>query len=214
MTPLVRSVLRGALGLGLFAVFTAGLIALTQALTHDRIVEQRRQAQAGALLEILPAGSHDNNLLDGGFTIPPSPELGLEQAATGYRASKNGQVTAVILPVVAPEGYSGPIRLLVGVNRAGVLAGVRVLEHHETPGLGDHIELKKSDWLLDFNGKSLTQPEPRFWKVKKDGGVFDQFTGATITPRAVVKAVHRALLYVHQHGDRLFDGHEARNLKE
>lgn len=197
--PLVRSVLRGALGLGLFAVITAGLIALTQTLTADRIAEQIRRAQAGALLEIIPADQHDNDLLSDTFDLTDTARLGLQEPTSGYRARRLGQVTGIIIPVTAPEGYSGAIKLLIGISAQGYVLGVRNVEHHETPGLGDKIELKKSDWILSFNHTSRTAPTDKRWLVRKDGGEFDQFTGATITPRAVVKAVHQALLWFDDH---------------
>ena len=117
---------------------------------------------------------------------------------------KGDQPSALILPVTAPDGYSGAIHLLVGIFADGRLAGVRVLGHKETPGLGDKIELAKNPWVLAFNGKSLSDPGEAGWGVKKDQGVFDQFAGATITPRAVVKAVHHALQYVDAHRAELF----------
>ncbi|MBF0256289.1 MAG: RnfABCDGE type electron transport complex subunit G, partial [Gammaproteobacteria bacterium] len=121
-----------------------------------------------------------------------------------YRARLRGEPVAVVLGPVVTEGYSGTINLLVAVNRDGSLAGVRVISHKETPGLGDKMEEEKSDWVLGFNGKSLSHPAEALWKVKRDGGVFDQFTGATITPRAVVKAVKQTLSYVQEQGDRLY----------
>ena len=116
-----------------------------------------------------------------------------------YIATLRGQPSAVILQVTAPDGYSGAIHLLVGIKAGGQLAGVRVLRHKETPGLGDKIELSKSPWVKSFDNKSLANPGADGWAVKKDGGKFDQFAGATITPRAVVKAVHQALQYFDQH---------------
>jgi Na+-translocating ferredoxin:NAD+ oxidoreductase subunit G len=110
---------------------------------------------------------------------------------------------------VVPDGYAGPIQLLVSVLRDGTVGGVRVLFHHETPGLGDKIEERKSDWVLSFDGKSLSNPTLEGWAVKRDGGEFDQFTGATITPRAIVQAVKNTLIYVQQQGDALFEPIEA-----
>lgn len=192
---LTASIARNAIGLGLFAIVTAGLIAVTQQLTAEDILIQQQRAQAGALLEIIPEHRHDNDLLNDRFTVEATEALGLQDDATGYRARQDGQVTGVILPVTAPDGYSGPIRLIVGIDRNGSLLGVRVLEHKETPGLGDQIETRKSDWLQQFPGKSLADPEPEAWKVEKRGGEFDQFTGATITPNAVVTSVASALRY-------------------
>jgi electron transport complex protein RnfG len=111
---------------------------------------------------------------------------------------------ALVIAAVAPDGYSGSIRLLVGINRDGSLAGVRTLAHRETPGLGDRIEAQRDDWILGFAGKSLDRPALQAWRVKRDGGVFDQFTGATITPRAVVRAVKNSLIYYRDNREALF----------
>lgn len=195
-----RSMLKNSLVLGLFAVVTVGLVALTQLGTAQRIAEAERAARSRALSELLPAGSYDNHLQDA-VRVLRDPLLGSEGDSPAYLASLGGQPTAVILQVSAPDGYSGSILLLVGIQANGQLAGVRVIRHKETPGLGDKIELAKSPWVRAFDGKSLAQPNESGWAVKKDGGEFDQFAGATITPRAVVKAVHRALQY--------FDAHRA-----
>lgn len=197
-STLRQSMLRNAIGLGLFAVLTAGLITTTQLLTADQIEVQTRRAEAKALLEIVPEALRDNDLLADRIAIAPNPQLGLTRTADAFVARRLGEVTAVILPLTAPDGYSGAIKLLVGIDRAGKILGVRVVEHKETPGLGDRIELKKSNWLLGFNGHSLADTPDADWRVKKQGGAFDQFTGATITPKAVVAAVHRAVRYFHE----------------
>ncbi|WP_457980568.1 electron transport complex subunit RsxG [Ectopseudomonas composti] len=193
-----RSMLKNALVLGLFAIGTVGTVALLQQGTAERIAAAEREAQVRALAEILPAGSYDNHLLDNRIELN-APELGHRSPQSAYLALKSGQPSALILPVTAPDGYSGAIHLLVGIFADGRLAGVRVLSHKETPGLGDKIELVKSDWILGFAGKSLNNPGEDGWAVKKDRGDFDQFAGATITPRAVVKAVHGALRYFDTH---------------
>ena len=192
-----RSMLKNSVILGLFAVFTVGLVAITQQGTAERIASAERDAKARALSEILPAGSYDNHLLDHPRSVQ-SPLLGYSQAKPAYIARLHGQISAIIFQVSAPDGYSGAIHLLVGVKVDGTLAGVRVIRHKETPGLGDKIELSKSPWIGAFAGTSLTAPDESGWAVKKDGGQFDQFAGATITPRAVVKAVHQALQYFDQ----------------
>ena len=197
-----RSMLKNALVLGLFAIGTVGSVALLQQGTAARIAAAEREAQVRALAEILPAGSYDNHLLDNRIEIN-APELGHRSPQSAYLALKGGQPSALILPVTAPDGYSGAIHLLVGIFADGRLAGVRVLGHRETPGLGDKIELAKSDWIRSFEGKSLSDPNEDGWAVKKDRGEFDQFAGATITPRAVVKAVHGALRYFDKHRAQL-----------
>ncbi len=200
-----QSMTRNGVLLGLFAVLTTLLIAGTYLQTRDRIAEEQRRAEEKALLEIVPRTRHDNSMLDDTVPVPAGAAgLGLKQDKRAYVARRGPQVVAVILPVTAPDGYSGAIDLIVGVNADGSIAGVRTLAHKETPGLGDAVDLKKSDWILDFDGRSLTNPEPAGWAVKKDKGVFDQFTGATITPRAVVAATRRALEYAQAHHDTLF----------
>lgn len=197
-----RSMLKNALVLGLFAIGTVGSVALLQQGTATRIAAAEREAQVRALAEILPAGSYDNHLLDNRIELN-APELGHRSPQSAYLALKGEQPSALILPVTAPDGYSGAIHLLVGIFADGRLAGVRALSHRETPGLGDKIELAKSDWVRSFEGKSLSDPGEDGWAVKKDRGEFDQFAGATITPRAVVKAVHGALRYFDKHRAQL-----------
>ncbi|MGB0361271.1 MAG: electron transport complex subunit RsxG [Endozoicomonas sp.] len=189
------SIIRNSLGLGLFAVFTVGLISITWMLTQEQIQAQVHAYEAKALMEILPQNTHENILVDSKIILAPSKLLSNQMAAEGYIAMNDGQVSAIILPVIAPDGYNGRIDLLVGIQRDGNLTGVRAVTHKETPGLGDKINTNVSDWILDFTGKSLSNPKTEGWGVKKDGGEFDQFTGATITPRAVVAAVYRALKY-------------------
>lgn len=194
-----RSMLKNSLLLGLFAVVTVGLVAITQQVTAPRIVAAERAAQNQLLSQLLPAGSFDNLLQDSQVTLAVDPLLGNLSPKTAYIARLNGQPSAIILPVTAAEGYSGAIQLLVAIKANGQLAGVRVLKHKETPGLGDKIELAKSAWIQGFTGKTLQDPGASGWAVKKDQGQFDQFAGATITPRAVVKAVHQALQYFDAH---------------
>lgn len=200
MLTTVRS---STVGITIFAVVTAALIAVTQVSTKSRIEHNEREAQAKALYEIVPRDSIDNDLLEDTISVS-APELqGTDKAVDLYRARRNGEVVTVIMPVVAPDGYSGAINMIVGVHRDGTVAGVRVLAHKETPGLGDKVDLKKSEWILGFNGLGLDSDNDPVWKVKKDGGRFDQFTGATITPRAVVGATGRALQYFRQHKSEL-----------
>lgn len=211
MAALGQSITRNAIGLALFAVITAGTIALTHAFTQERIQDQVRQAEAGALLEILPEDLHDNDLLQDTVNIGPSDKLGLKTGAQAHIARQDGAVTGIILPAVAPNGYSGEIRMLVGIDDSGEILGVRVTQHRETPGLGDKVETKKSGWIYSFNGKSLESIPSDQWAVVKDGGQFDQFTGATITPRAVVSAVHGALQYFEENRPALTQMEPARD---
>lgn len=195
MSAIIHSVRRSAMGLGLFAVITGGTIALTQGLTADRIAEQAARAEASALFEIIPEQAHDNDLLNSTVTLPAGLRPDVDEPVTAWVARRNGEATGLIVPAVAPDGYSGDIHLLVGLDLRGKVLGVRVTSHKETPGLGDRIETRKSDWVHQFRGQSLQTTPPRQWNVKKNGGVFDQFTGATITPRAVTKAVQHVLTW-------------------
>ena len=157
-------------------------------------------------MEIFPADTHDNELVDDTFVLDAgTPLLGLRQNRQGYRVRQGERVIGVILPATARDGYSGDIRALVGVRSDGSIAGVRVVAHKETPGLGDKVDLRKSRWILGFNDRSLQNPAISDWTVSKDGGAFDQFTGATVTPRAVVVATRRALEYAEAHNAFLFE---------
>lgn len=189
--------------LGAFAVAGVGMVAVTHQLTEERITENERAAMLSKVKAIAPTGRMDNDPLEDRIQVSAPDLLGAE-TTTVYRVRSQGEVIAVILNPVVANGYAGPIKLLVAVLRDGTLGGVRVLTHKETPGLGDRIEEAKDDWITEFSGKSLGSPPQDDWKVKRDGGAFDQFTGATVTPRAVVNAVKSALLYVRQAGDRLY----------
>ena len=200
-----QSITRNSWLLAMFAVCTTLLIAGTYLSTRERISEQKRIAEEKALLEIVPRERHDNSMLDDVITVgPEAAGLDLTESKRIYLARKGGEVVAAIIPARAPDGYTGDIDLIVGVNADGSIAGVRALSHKETPGLGDKVDIKKSDWVLGFNGRSLHNPELPGWAVKKDKGVFDQFTGATITPRAVVAATLRALQYADANSKILF----------
>lgn len=190
----------------LFALLTAGILATTYEGTKETIAAAERKAAEKALLEIIPAERIDNDILLDTYSIPQSAwqQLGLQEEQNIHIARKDNTVIAVIVPATAPDGYSGDIKMIAGINRDGSIAGVRVLAHIETPGLGDKIDLKKSQWITDFNGKSLANPTLDNWQVKKDGGEFDQFTGATITPRAVVQQVRKILEFVESHQSTLF----------
>jgi electron transport complex protein RnfG len=190
-----------------FAAITAGLIALTFQVTAGRIAEAERRAAQRALFELVPESRHDNDLLSDTLVVPEAEAkaLNMSEPRLIHVARQNGEPVALIIPTAAPDGYSGEIRLLVGVNVDGSIAGVRVLRHNETPGLGDKIELAKDSWILSFDGKSLGNPAGESWTVKKDGGDFDQFAGATITPRAVVKQVKRVLQYTQEQRETLLE---------
>lgn len=200
---IAKAISKNSIMLGLFAVLVAAGLAVTEFSTRELRAESLRKVQSKALEEIIPAGQHDNMLLDDTIPVDDQEYLHLKEPKKIHVARMNGEVVAFIFPTRAPDAYSGTIDSIVGINIDGTIAGVRVIQHQETPGLGDKIELKKSPWILGFNGKSLGNPAPELWKVKKDKGIYDQFTGATITPRAVVQSVYNALLYYRKHQGEL-----------
>lgn len=174
--------------LGAVALLTGAAISVADYLTRSSIEQRRLEDLQTTLEQVIPASLHDNVLTNDTITLHDG-----DREVTAYQAQRGGQVQAVCYEVTAGGYGSTTIRIIMGVDRDGKLLGVRVTSHSETPGLGDKIELRRSDWILSFNGRSLGDPPPERWGVKKDGGVFDQFTGATITPRAVVKAVKNGL---------------------
>jgi electron transport complex protein RnfG len=201
---LIKKMARAASILTLFAILGAGLVAYSFQITQEQIKCNERTALLRILNALIPTDLYDNQLFKDTRQIQNEAFLGTPEPVMIYRARKGQQpVASVILPV-APNGYNGRIQLLIGINYEGSLLGVRVLSHQETPGLGDNIELRRSNWILSFNGLSLNNPDESGWEVKRDGGIFDQFTGATITPRAVVKAIHNTLIFYQHYRDEIF----------
>ena len=200
----MKNVLQSAAALGLVAVIGTALLTGVDFLTADRIAAQERRVILEQLGQIIP-DQYDNELLDDRFSFKDERYFPNDQTVIAYRARQQGEPQAVVLRFDAVRGYNGHITLLAGINADGGLRGVRVISHKETPGLGDAIEIEKSDWVQSFTGKSLLNPKPDKWAVRSDGGEFDQFTGATITPRAVVDGVRLALEYFDANRDYLFD---------
>ena len=205
MSTLSKPVLRAASILGFFSFIGIGLVSLTHLVTEDRIIENERLFVTKTLREIVPDKLHDNDLLNSSIQVVDPLLAPDNHPVTLYKAFKNNNLVAIIASPLSADGYNGTIKLLVAIKKDGSLLGVRVTSHHETPGLGDGIESHKSDWIHSFNGLSLQQPPLTGWAVKRDGGQFDQFTGATITPRAVVKAVLNTLKYYQANRALLMD---------
>lgn len=174
--------------LGAFCLGFGSVLALTDSITVDDIAARAIEDRQNSLGQVIPDEIHDNNLV--ADTLAIKNDHGKD--VTIYRARKGGRITAVAYEIFG-TGYAGEIKLMMGIDADGRLLGVRVLAHKETPGLGDKIEVKKGDWILRFTGLSLGNPSPERWKVKKDGGDFDQFAGATITPRGVIAAIRGGL---------------------
>lgn len=179
--------------LGTFALLASAALALASSATGEAIAAAEAKDLRDSLSEVLPAGLSDNDFLKDTVDLEKDGKT-----VTIYRARQAGVVKAALFKV-AQRGYAGDIQVLMAVDSEGKTLGVRVLKHSETPGLGDKIEVKKDPWVKSFDGKSLTDPVPEKWAVKKDGGIFDQFAGATITPRAVVKAVKGGLEFFTAH---------------
>lgn len=215
MTSTPREFTASAMAVRTAAILFLFVIAFT-ALLSGAYLWTRPAIEASALAEkmkllneVLPASDYDNVLLSDTLTLPPTAELGLKEPSTLYRARKNGQPAALIFEAVAPDGYAGRIRLLIAIRADGSIAGVRVTQHKETPGLGDYVEPKKdknkaSPWITQFNGLSLASTPAKDWRVRKDGGRIDYHAGATVTPRAVTRAVHQAVLWADIRRDQLF----------
>lgn len=195
---------RAAASLGACVLLAVALLAGLHALTRDRIAGQQRRAQLDALRVVLPAALHDNDPLRDRIFVTAPQWLGGDAPMQVWRARLAGRDSALVLEAVAPEGYNGAIGLLLGVRADGSVSGVRVTSHRETPGLGDPIDASRSDWILGFDRRSLRDPPPERWRVRRDGGDFDQLAGATVTPRAIVHAVRRALAYLDRHGAELY----------
>jgi len=206
MTPAIRETLSTALTLLLFSVVGAGLLAGAYTLTRPAVAAAEQAEKLALISQVLPPGSFDNDLVRDARPLPVDALLGLKRPGLAYAARKDGKATAVVLEAAARDGYSGEIRLLVGIHADGRIAGVRVTAHRETPGLGDYIEIAKNRWITQFDGRSLADTPAAQWKVRKDGGRFDYMAGATITPRAVVKATHKTLQYFAAHREELLEG--------
>ncbi len=196
--------MRAALVLAIAATCAVGLVSVVNELAQPRIAAVQRARQVAQLTAVMGPVSFDNDPLTDTVSVRDPELLGSSEPLTVHRVRRGGETVAVLVNVIAPDGYSGPIRLLVAVDAQGRLLGVRVLDHHETPGLGDRIEERRSSWIHGFDGRSLGDPPAERWQVRKDGGDFDQFTGATITPRAIVRAVRNTLEYVARHQEELF----------
>jgi electron transport complex protein RnfG len=202
-TAQANMVRNGAI-LALFALATTAMIALTSLITDSRIKEQAALQRLSILNQLVQSNQYDNAFQTDCTLINNEEALGKGDKLV-YRARYQNTPQALVIEAVAPDGYSGSITILVGIGPDKEVLGARVLEHTETPGLGDKIDLRIDDWILSFSQKRLTSEQDNRWAVKKDGGQFDQFTGATITPRAVVNAVRKAAFYGSEQWDRLFN---------
>ena len=200
---------RTALTLFVFVIFFTGMLSGAYLWTKPAIEASAAEEKMKLVNEVLPSSEYDNKLLEDTLTLPATKALGLDEASVVYRARKNGEPVAMVFEAIAPDGYAGKIRLVIALRASGHVAGVRVTQHKETPGLGDYIEPKKDKnkerpWITQFIGMSLADVTEKGWKVKKDGGYIDYHAGATVTPRAVSKAVFKAVQWATANRDQLF----------
>ena len=195
-----------ALNLLFFALIGTALLALTYQLTYDPIAHSEEQEKLKLITQIVPPATYDNDIMKDTMQLAADALLGNEEPTVAYRGRLHNQPSIAVLQATAPDGYSGKIRLIIAIRNDGRIGGVRVISHKETPGLGDYIEIARNNWITGFNDISLENRKNSDWKVKKDGGQFDYMAGATITPRAVVKAVGKALQYFAANRDKLFAG--------
>jgi len=190
-----RPIWKSGVTLAIIAGFCTSLVAFTWQLTADRIEANKKAWLERSLQPALAGLFFDSSVTESMITIPVPHELPGSDAAVIYRVYAAEQPVAALFVVSARDGYTGPIRLLIGIQIDGNITGVRVLEHKETPGLGDRIETVKSDWVLQFDGHSLRDPEAAKWAIKGDGGQFDQLTGASVTPRSIIRAIKETLIW-------------------
>lgn len=186
--------------LGAFCLGFGIVLAFSDHITVEDIAARALEDRLNSLAQVIPASIHDNNLVEDATVM--MNESGKE--ITVYRATKEGQVTGLAYEIFG-VGYAGKMKLMLGIDAQGKILGVRVLAHKETPGLGDKMEVKKGDWILRFDGLSLENTPLEKWKVKKDGGMFDQFTGATITPRGIVNAIRGGLQFFEANKAKMMD---------
>jgi electron transport complex protein RnfG len=194
---------RSAVVLAVAAILAVGLVAVVHDRARPQIEASRHAEQLRQLTAVLGDVAYDNDPLADTLFVRDLEYLGTAEPMAVHRVRRGGQPVAVLLNAVAPDGYAGALRLLVAIDAQGRLIGVRVLEHRETPGLGDFVEERRTNWIRQFDGRSLDAPPPARWQVRKDGGDFDQYTGATVTSRAVTHAVRDALAYFARHRAQL-----------
>ena len=204
MTGGGKPVWSAGLILAVIAAVCTSLVALTFAVTKARIAANEQAWLEQSLQPALAGIVYDNNLIESTLIIPLPHELPGNEPVLVYRALFENQPVAALFVVTALDGFSGPIRLLIGIDNKGAVTATRVLRHRETPGLGDFIDSTRSDWIDQFEDKSLSDPDRLLWALGRDGGEFDQVTGASITSRAVLKAIKNTLLYFEANRESVF----------
>ena len=208
-----QTIIKTGATLAVIAAICTTLVAATYQLTRDRIVANEKALLEQSLQPALAGTSYEGNVSESRLVIQPPHDLPGNDAALIYRVYAQEKPVAALFAVTARDGFSGLIRILIGVGFDGAVTGVRILQHRETPGLGDKIESAKSDWIFQFDGRSMGNPEATGWAIRNDGGEFDQLTGASVTPRAVVGAIRDTLLYFDAHRDEIFAAESSEDSK-
>ena len=198
------AILKSGATLAIIATICTALVAATYTQTADRIAANEKTLLEQSLQPALANTFYDSSVSESRLVLDPPHGLPGTEAAIIYRVYSGDEPVAALFVVTARDGFAGPIRILLGVNIDGIVTGVRILQHRETPGFGDKIDARKSDWVHQFASRSLQDPPVARWKIQSDGGEFDQLTGASVTPRAVIKAIHETLLYFEAHRDNIF----------
>lgn len=199
-----KAISRNGIILATFAIVATLVVAVVNELTKDRIAQQAQKQLLTTLNTIIDSSTYNNDIHTKCVVVNDEELLGTKENLSAYLALFDDQPVAAAIETIAPDGYNGNIKLFVAITISGEVSGVRVLSHQETPGLGDKIEIRKNSWITSFNGQILNNDNESQWQVKKDGGMFDQFTGATITPRAVVNAVKNTVIYFNKNQEQLF----------
>ena len=203
----LRQILFSSTALVFIIICCGGLLVATFTDTNPRAQKEANLYEEKKLLEILSPYSFTNSIIEESVTLPANTNAGIEEGSKAYLGKKNQDIIAILLPITVAEGYGGEIKMLVGISSKREILGVKILSHHETAGLGDKIERDKSDWIRNFRGRTIKNTDPNEWNVKKDGGDFDQLTGATITSRSIIFATRRVLNYVENNYEALFNSH-------
>jgi len=199
-----QPIAKTGLTLAMIAAVCTALVAASYHATKDRIAANDKALLEQSLQPALSGIFYDSGVSESRLVIPPPHDLPGSDAAIVYRVYAEDEPVAALFVVTARDGFSGAIRVLVGIGVDGTVTGVRILQHRETPGLGDKIEAARSNWVFQFDGRSLSDPQASGWAIRVDGGEFDQLTGASITPRAVIKAIRDTLIYFDAHRDEVF----------
>lgn len=199
-----QSIVKTGITLAVIAAICTALVALTFQATRERIAANEKALLEQSLQPALAGTFYDSGVSESRLVLPPPHDLPGNDPAVIYRVFAEGEPVAALIAVTARDGFSGPIRILVGIGVDGTVTGVRILQHRETPGLGDKIESARSDWVFQFDGRSMGDPIATGWAIEADGGEFDQLTGASVTPRAIIKAIRATLIYFETHQDEIF----------